>query len=156
MLTILCGFPGCGKSTYVAGLQNGAIVICPDDFRVIMTGQNFYAPAEEAVWSAVKTAVRALLLHKYDVIIDETSLTVGQRAQWIGIANEWSSQIKCIWFNVPVEVCRARNTQRDKVVPDDAFNRLVGSFVPPIMDEGFDEIVELSGIRNVQAESPKR
>lgn len=145
MLTILCGFPGCGKSTYVAGLNDGEVVICPDDFRVIMTGRDFYAPAEEAVWFAVKTAVRALLLRKYDVVIDATNLTVGQRAQWINIANEWGSQTQCVWFNVPIEVCKMRNTHRDKVVPDDAFNRLVGSFVPPIIDEGFDSLVETPG-----------
>ena len=73
VLQILCGFPGSGKSTFISQQRRSSvrppIVLCPDDFRRILTGQDFFRHAEEMAWSHVKTSARALLTH-YDVMID--------------------------------------------------------------------------------------
>jgi predicted kinase len=148
MLTILCGFPGAGKSTATEVEGNivcsDAVVLCPDDFRKAASGKWFHPPVEEYVWGAVKLTARVLLAQGRHVIIDATHLTVGSRSQWVRIAGEVGVPIRCVWSNTPVEECKRRNALRDdgRRVPDDVMDRMVESFQPPTMDEGFVEVHE--------------
>jgi hypothetical protein len=45
---------------------------------------------------------------------------------------------------VPLEVCRARNAGRTRVVPDDALVKLADRLVPPTVEEGFDRVTVIS------------
>jgi predicted kinase len=136
MIKALCGFPGSGKSSYLK--DKSGIIVCPDEFRKVLTGQIFYRPAEEAVWSAVKTCVRVFSKqNKQDVIIDATNLTKGQRAQWVQIAKELNVDCECIWIATPFEVCLERNKNREAVVPYDVMLKMQDMFEPPSEEEGF-------------------
>lgn len=145
MLTIMCGLPGSGKSTYLSGVdftegsKQGTVILCPDDFRMELTGQQYHGPAEDAVWSNVKIAARVLLKRGYDIVIDDTHLTRPSRGSWIRIANEIGVTIDCIWQNVPPETAISRNRQRSvgQVVPDDVMANMIGSFSSPSINEGF-------------------
>lgn len=146
-LSLLCGLPCSGKSTWVqkqlASLEN--IVLCPDDFRLILTGQEFYAPAEDSVWSHVKTAARVLLKSHSNrtVIIDATHLTVGSRSQWIRMSKERQVSIDCIWFDVSLDECMRRMQHRERKIPHDVMLRMATDFVPPTVAEGFENIVKV-------------
>lgn len=148
-ITLLCGLPGCGKSTFVEGNDNlhlflpsdiTSVVLCPDDFRLVLTGKEYWLPAEDSVWSHVKTAARVLVA-KHSVIIDATHLTVGSRAQWVRIAQSLKVHIWCIHFDIPFDVCWARNSARKRVVPLDVMERMRDSFEKPTLEEGFGKIV---------------
>ena len=142
----MCGYPGSGKSTYLSQTQHLGIILCPDDFRLVLTGQTFYGPAEDSVWSHVKVAARVLLKNQYQhhVIIDATHLTQGSRKSWIKLANETQVDIHCWWQNVPVDVAIERNRSRKQdAVPDEVMDNMISSFVPPDIEEGFSRVVDI-------------
>lgn len=145
MITLLVGFPGSGKSTYVQGLNPGFVTICPDEFRKIITGRDFFGPLEEIVWFNVKTTAKILLSQDIDILVDATNLTVGQRAMWIKLAQEYGTTADCIWFQTPYEECLRRNRGRDRVVPDNVMEQMKEMFQPPTQDEGFYKIVVHGG-----------
>lgn len=122
-ITILCGISGSGKSTWVSKNGQNYVVLCPDDFRKVLTGQDFYGPAEEAVWSCVKTTARVLAgMQNRDILIDATAVSVGQRSQWVRMAKELGVPVHCVMLDVPVEICKQRNLTRDRQVPDMVIN----------------------------------
>lgn len=155
-LTLMCGYPGSGKSTYLeelytrntAGLRP-AVILCPDDFRLALTGQVFYSPAEDSVWSHVKITARVLSKGGHHVIIDATHLTKGSRVSWLRLAKEIGVPIDCYWMNVSPETARERNTSREAVVPDDVMKRMISGFVVPTTDEGFLQILKLCNDESV-------
>lgn len=146
MIILMCGYPGSGKSTYIQNpvISNEYTILCPDDFRLVLTGQQFYGPAEDSVWSHVKTAAR-VLAKKHNVIIDATHLTVGSRAQWTRIAKELEVEIECWWYNTSLEISKLRNGLRDSPIPNEVMDRMAEGFIEPLMDEGFVNIHKLDG-----------
>ncbi len=143
MLTIMCGLPGSGKSTYLSENNfSGGVILCPDDFRLALTGQQYYGPAEDMVWSHVKIAARVLLWREYDVIIDGTHLTRASRGSWIRLANGIGAVVGCLWQKVPPDVARQRNRARSEgqIVPEREMDRMIGSFRDPMVEEGFSNV----------------
>ncbi len=115
------------------------IILCPDDFRKVITGQDYYAPLDEIVWFCVKNTAR-VLLKKYNVTIDATSLTIGSRHQWIQIAEEEGVEIDCNVFDTSLETCKERNAKRERTVPDEVMDRMAEQFERPVLEEGFANI----------------
>lgn len=145
MLTVMCGLPGSGKSTYLEehfSTIDPEIVLCSDDFRWALTGQQYYGPAEDSVWSHVKIAARVLLKKGYHIIIDGTHLTIASRRSWIALSLEIGCDIDCMWANVayPVTVERNRKRPRGKIVPDYVMERMELNFDQPDTEEGFSRI----------------
>lgn len=144
-LTLLCGFPASGKSTFLERCgDTTATILCPDDFRKELTGQEFYAPAEEFVWATVKLTARVLLQQGRSVIIDATHLSKSSRSQWIKIAQSLNVPISCWHMNTPFEECLKRNAQRDRKVPLEVMNRMQASFEMPTTEEGFSDVISPS------------
>ena len=136
-ITLICGPSGSGKSTYLKTRPN-KVIICPDDFRIVMTGQYHYPPAEDMIWTVVKTVVRVLVGQQNEnVIVDATSLTVFSRKQWIQIANELNVTIHCVYIHTSKATCKLRNSLRDRKVPEEVIDKQFASFVLPTRDEGF-------------------
>ncbi|KKN99063.1 hypothetical protein LCGC14_0143100 [marine sediment metagenome] len=153
MLIIMCGPPGSGKSTYLQNIREcidcgstGVIVLCPDEFRKTLTGADYHEPAEDMVWSHVKTVARVLLDIGHSVIIDGTHLTKESRKIWITIAEELNVDISCVWMDTPFAVCVERNKARQRKVPDEIINRMFAEFRPPCFDEGFLDIERMKSI----------
>jgi predicted kinase len=72
--------------------------------------------------------------------VDATHLTPEERAPYIQIARWYGCDAEAIYFDVPLEVCRERNLRRNRVVPDDALERMAAKLVPPDLAEGFTRI----------------
>ena len=159
-LIITVGFPGSGKSTVLKqstlGLSqssssifpqwDNAVVLSPDDFRLIITGQEYYKPLEEIVWFVVKNSARHHLFRGVPVLIDATHLTIGTRAQWVTIAREHQVDCDCLWIDTPFETCLKRNNNRQRVVPGEVMTGMRDQFTPPVMEEGFHKIVKWSEV----------
>jgi predicted kinase len=48
--------------------------------------------------------------------------------------------VEAVYFDVPLEVCRERNLRRERVVPDDALERMAAKLAPPEVAEGFVKV----------------
>lgn len=142
-LQITCGLPASGKSTFSGKMARDCIVVlCPDNFRKIITGKEFHGPAEEMVWSHVKIAARALLQYGYSVLIDATATTPSLRSQWINLAKDLDpeARIDCHVMLTPYSICLKRNKMRDRFVPEFIMEKQRDMFVLPTVDEGFGYI----------------
>jgi predicted kinase len=47
-----------------------------------------------------------------------------------------------LFFDVPVDVCIARNRLRERVVPEEAILEMWRKLQPPALDEGFDRVIK--------------
>jgi predicted kinase len=48
--------------------------------------------------------------------------------------------VETVFFDVPVEVCRARNARRERVVPESALEKMAAKLVRPTLEEGFARV----------------
>ena len=72
--------------------------------------------------------------------IDATNLTPVERHRYIGIGRSYGCEVEALFFDVPLEVCRARNAQRHRVVPEAAMAMMAAKLVAPSLDEGFTRV----------------
>jgi len=145
LITLMCGFPGSGKTTSIKNMPYGS-VICPDEYRMALLGKSFFRPAEDFVWGAVKLTARVMAgIQRNHIYIDACHLTEGSRAQWIRLADEIGSVIRCYHVSTDWETCVRRNNDRPCPVPQSEMDRMREIYVPPLLKEGFYTVLELTG-----------
>ena len=122
-LTITCGLPGCGKTTYARAwvAENPATRSRSnrDDLGILMHGGRFYSltalskDTERAITNVQFAQIRTLLLMGRDVICDDTNLNpevvdrLRNLAAWEGAGLELVDM-----RDVPLDTVLARNAQR--------------------------------------------
>lgn len=116
LLAIMCGLPLSGKSTYVDRVIRNTrmAVVCPDDLRLVLTGQEFHYPAEQFVWGIAETFTRALLKRGQNVVVDATNATKRRRAPWIKIAKECEAVAQVWYVATSARTCEVRAEQLEK------------------------------------------
>lgn len=114
------GLPGSGKTTWarqwVAENPARRARINRDDLRAMLHGGRVgTAWQERQVTLAQHAAVRALLLHGFEVVVDDTNLVAKHRQQLEAIARECGAKVVIRRFDdVPVETCIARDARRPR------------------------------------------
>lgn len=121
-MIILTGLPASGKSRYAAEWlaedASNRHRANYDDLRVEMFGSNwrFNRPDEQRMKSACLQAAREAVEAGKSVIVDNTNLTPGSRAPWIGLAHDLGVSHEIFEVSAPVEECVRRDHQRAKRV----------------------------------------
>lgn len=133
------GLPGSGKSTYLA--QLGAHAISSDAIRLQLADDE----TDQTIHGRVFATARYLLRQRLDLkrpatYIDATNLTRKDRRQFIAIAQKHACLAEAVYFDVPLEVCKARNAARARLVPEAIMDTMAAKLQPPTLDEGFSRI----------------
>ena len=87
---------------------------------------------------------RRIQLRRPSTYIDATNLTRRDRKPFIRIGQQYGCEMEAVFFDIPVEICKTRNSQRGRVVPEHALDLMAAKLVPPSIEEGFTrvEVVE--------------
>jgi predicted kinase len=140
-MTIMCGLPGCSKSTWIKKHNKNAVIVELDWIRKEIFGHQFHYNAEQFVIGMAKSIARILCSQDKDVIIDSTGLTIGIRNEWVNMAKEYGYKTKIVFIDVPIEECKKRNAKRENPVPDEVYERMEGIFQIPRKQKSEDLIL---------------
>ena len=141
-LTILCGIPGSGKTTYAKEIikkHTNTIHLSSDSIRAELYGDESIQGNPSEVFSLMQKRAVDALYDGLDVIYDCTSITRKDRSGIIAACPKFANiQCDIIWS--PIEVCIKRDAARERTVGKEVIDRMLKRFQAPYYDEGIDNI----------------
>ena len=147
-LTLLCGLPGSGKTTYARQLEGqGVIRLSSDDWMVPLFGHHMPREVFDERLAAVRhlqwDLTAKLLKSGVDVVLDDGFWTRGERQQYRAQAEALGAEVRLIYFDVPVKELRRRLAVRNhNLTPgtfeldDAALDLFITKFETPEPGEG--------------------
>ncbi len=156
-LYVLCGIPGCGKSTWVKNrmAENASstdpkwVYVSRDEVRFSMiTEEDDYFSKEKQVFEEFVNRLCDNLNDAYihNVIADATHLNEISRDKLINAIRRkrpnFPLHITMVYFDIPLEVCKFRNRKREgrACVPDHVMDNMYRSLQFPRLREGLERI----------------
>jgi predicted kinase len=145
-LWILCGVPGCGKSTFINSLAVlfGGNIVSRDKIRFELLGDNVdhteYFSHENEVWTTYIQEIKKSIIQGQHTFADATHLDERSRNKLLNALNLHSDvKINIVYFDVPVEVCLERNNKRAgwAHVPASVIRRMATQLVKPTFNERY-------------------
>src|SRR5437764_9616538 len=97
---------------------------------------------DQSLHPAVFRTLRFLLNRRIEIgrpvtYIDATNLTPRERRPYLRIGRRRNCEVEAVFFDVPLDTCRARNALRQRIVPEEALVNMAAKLVPPTLEEGF-------------------
>lgn len=137
------GLPGSGKSTWAA-MQKDCFVLSSDDYREKLFGDATDQTHNAEVFNALRKDAVKYLEEGRNVIYDATNMNIKDRNSILReLLHLFDVCTIAVVFATPIEVCKERNKNRSRVVPDFVYDKMIKRFEFPLLAEGFDDIVIL-------------
>lgn len=148
------GLPGSGKSTWAA-MQKDCIVLSSDDYREKLFGDATDQTHNAEVFNALRKDTVKYLEEGRNVIYDATNMSIKDRNSILrDILHLFDVCTIAVVFATPVEVCKERNKNRSRVVPDFVYDKMIKRFEFPLLAEGFDDVVVLYATDSANSINP--
>lgn len=146
-LTLMCGIPGSGKSTYAKKYmkESNSYYISRDNIRFEMIkDEESYFSHENEVFDTFVSLTNKFLKEGKNVIADATFINKASRKKFLTKVIQPSS-LDIIVLNTPLNVCLERNAARTgrELVPEKAIKNMYYNCETPTKEEGFDKITEV-------------
>jgi predicted kinase len=122
-VTVLCGLPGSGKSTWAAASAGDHAVITLDDIRAELDVDPGDADQSAVVVTAYGRA-RELLRRGEPFVWNATNVTRLHRGKLIDLAAAYKARVRVVYLEPPIPVIRQRNRGRAKAVPERVWDRM--------------------------------
>lgn len=153
-LTIMCGIPRSGKSTWVSkNKTDNDIIISPDIIRKEIFGHQFHQSAENFIWAITDSFILLLAKQKKSIILDAVNMNSSIRWKYVKIVEPYGYKTKLIWLNTSLEECIKRNrTSKDKKVPLNVIKSIHTGFNSFNTDYDFlfDEVIEVKNGKEIR------
>jgi predicted kinase len=140
-LILLCGPAGSGKSTWAARHFSPTQIVSSDECRALVSDDPANQRATLEAFQLMNFIIQKRLELRRLTVADATSLKHEDRKQLLRIARRYNFQAALVVFNIPIEVCLARNSKRDRMVPKQAITSqyvLLQITLRTVDSEGFD------------------
>ncbi|MFY9608858.1 MAG: AAA family ATPase [Blastocatellia bacterium] len=140
-LIVLCGPAGCGKSTWAARRFAPTQIVSSDWCRGIVSDDRSNQKATPQAFQLMNFIIRQRLALGRLTVADATSVKRQDRKQFLKLARAFNFHAALVVFNIPLDVCLARNSKRDRVVPRQAIalqHAMLEAALSTISSEGFD------------------
>lgn len=144
MLILLVSPPGGGKNFLLPEIEEkyNAITLSADDLREIVTGNAGDQTRNSFVFSTLHLIVESLLKDGHTVLLNNTNYNKKNRKSFISIARKLKKKVLAIHIVAPIEVCKARNLRRTRVLPESVIDNQFAKFEVPNEYE-VDEVLTL-------------
>lgn len=148
-LTILCGLPGSGKSTWAKNnRKENEFIVNYDSLRSMLHGGEYVvgSKVEKLIKNMTRDMIVAMLMNGFDVIVDNTNLSKHTRQFFINIKLNFPTTLKLVgrfWFGTP-EQCLANRMNDDKGQDKDIWRKVIFDMYKRYdgpKGEAFDEII---------------
>jgi predicted kinase len=142
VLIVLCGLPGSGKSTYAKYLTESGHFECvsTDQIRKELYGSESIQGDGQKVFGTAFAYLQGYGLANMNAIFDATNITSRARRRVVQKCRQYYDLIICKYMDTPLDVCLHRNSQRERVVPQEVILRMYKNFTLPSREEGFDYV----------------
>ena len=137
------GLPGSGKSTWAANKR--LPVLSSDAMRVLLADDVTDQSIHKRVFALLRYVLRQrIAIGRPITCVDATHLSRWERRPYFLLKG---CAVEAVFFDVPVEECQGRNALRDRVVPEEAIEKMAAKLERPTRAEGFSLVTVISPTR---------
>lgn len=119
-------------------------MLSSDEIRRILSDD----PENQSINGMVFATLRHLLRRRLELrcpvtCIDATNLSPKERRAYLAMAQIYGCTAEAVYFDTPPSVCKQRNRDRSRRVPEDVIDAMAARLRAPTREEGFARVTRV-------------